>query len=128
MPILTTAEQVAPTTVRYTWSGDAPFDVWLNGACILRQTTQTAFVVEYDGETAEPWIEVLDSNDTDPAESERYSPLLRLQWRGRSDAQGYTLQRFTTEWEDVQFISELGRGYCWTCATRGVATRPSTCG
>lgn len=117
MPLLVTAEQVAATTVRYTWSGEAPYDVWLNGARVLRQTNQTAFVVEYNGEGAEPWIEVLDANDSEPAQSELYSPILRIQWRGRADATGYTLERFnvdTEAWEPVQFLVEAGRGYCWT--------------
>lgn len=117
MPLITTAEQVGTTTVRYSWSGTAPYDVWLNGECLLRQTAATSFVVEYYGEDAEPWIEVLDSTDVDPAQSELYSPRLRLQWRGQVDAQHYAVQRFnvdTEEWDDAQFIAELGRGYCWT--------------
>lgn len=117
MPLTPTAEQVAATTVRYTWSGTAPFDVWLNGARLLTQTTQTAFVVEYAGEDAEPWIEVLDATDTEPAQSEIYSPVLRLQWRGLADAQGYMVERYnsdTEEWEAVQFVTERGWGYCWT--------------
>lgn len=117
MPLITTTEQVAATTVRYSWSGTAPYDVWLNGECLLRQTASTSFVVEYDGESAEPWIEVLDSTDVDPAQSELYSPRMRLQWRGQADAQHYAVQRFnvdTEAWDDAQFVAELGRGYCWT--------------
>ena len=117
MPLVTTAEQIASTTVRYTWSGTAPFDVWLNGECLLRQTTATSFIVEYDGESAEPWIEVLDATDTEPAQSEVYRPRMRLQWRGQTDAAHYAVQRYnpdTDEWDDAQFIAELGRGYCWT--------------
>lgn len=120
MPLVTTAEQVAATTVRYSWSGTAPFDVWLNGECLLRQTTATAFTVEYNGEGAEPWIEVLDATDVDPAASEAHSPRTRLQWRGQADANFYRVQRFnedTEEWEDRQFVTELGRGYLWSTTT-----------
>jgi len=47
MPLVTTAEQVAPTTVRYTWSGTAPYDMWLNGEKLLAGTLATSFIVDY---------------------------------------------------------------------------------
>lgn len=115
MPLITTAEQVGPTTVRYTWSGDAPFDVWLKGERLGYQTLSTEMVVEYYDQAAEPWIEVLDANDTDPAQSAQYSPRLRLQWRGQADAELYLVQRKEDgDWVDKQAVRELGRGYSWT--------------
>ena len=120
MPLLTTAEQVAATTVRYTWAGTSPFDVWLNGERILAGTTATSFIVDYSDGEAEPWIEVLDDDDTDPAQSEQYSPRMRLQWSGNADADMYSVQRYDTdeaEWVDKQFDREMGNGYCWSWTT-----------
>jgi len=123
MPLVTTAEQVASTTVRYTWSGTAPYDMWLNGEKLLAGTLATSFIVDYSDGEAEPWIEVLDADDTEPAQSEQYGPRMRLQWRGQADAEMYALQRFNPdpeegeeEWEDKQFVREMGRGYyrSWT--------------
>lgn len=120
MPLIPLAEQVGPTTVRYTWSGTAPFDVWLKGERLAYQTAATEFVVEYYGQDAEPWIEVLDADDVSPAQSELYSPRLRLQWRGQTDADVYLIQRYDddeAEWIDKQMVREMGRGYSWTRTT-----------
>lgn len=124
MPLITTAEQVAPTTVRYTWSGAAPYDVWMNGEKLLAGTLATEFVVDFASSLAEPWIEVLDADDTSPAQSEQYSPRMRLQWRGQADADMYAVQRYNPApdegeepWEDKQFVRETGRGYYWSWTT-----------
>ena len=118
MPLIPTAEQVSATTVRYDWSGTAPYDVWLRGNLIASQTTVTHLIVEYYDEAAEPWIEVLDATDTDPAQSAVHSPCLRLQWRGQADAGLYLIQQWDgAAWVTKQVLQESGRGYYWTLTT-----------
>ena len=112
MPIIPTAEKLGRYSVRYTWTGDAPFRVWVNGELRLDETDDTELIVQFPGEATAHAIEVLDINDTDPAESEAYNPRLRLQWRGQADASTYLVQRWTgTEWETRTPISEKGAGY-----------------
>lgn len=112
-----TAERLSDYATRYTWSGTAPYDVWLNGQRMAYQSTATVFVVEHYGEDVAPWIEVLDATDTDPAQSLANSPRLRLQWRGQTDANVYLIQRWDgTEWETKAIRREDGTGYFshWT--------------
>ncbi len=112
MPLIPTAEKLGRYSVRYTWSGDAPFRVWVNGALRLVQTDDTELIVQFPGEAMPHAIEVLDVNDTDPAESEAHNPCLRLQWRGQVDASAYLVQRWNgSEWETRTPISENRAGY-----------------
>lgn len=112
MPLIPIAEQLAPNAVRYTWSGDAPFDVWLRGELVASQVSTTSLIVEYAGEDAEPWIEVLDANDVDPAQSWQHSPRIRLQWRGQADAALYFIERNNgSTWEAKAVTVENARGY-----------------
>lgn len=112
MSIVTTAEKVGATTVRYTWSGTAPYDVWLNGEKVLSQTDATSFVAQSPGEDVPYAIEVTDATLVGVAESERYSPRLRIQWRGQTDAAYYAIQRYSgSAWETKQIARESGQGY-----------------
>jgi len=120
-----TAERLSDYATRYTWSGTAPYDVWLRGQRMAFQTTATVFVVEHYGEDVAPWIEVLDATDTDPAESLANSPRLRLQWRGQTDANLYLIQRWDgADWETKAMQREDGRGYFshWTTAEQDGTT------
>lgn len=112
MPVIPIAEHLAANAVLYTWSGDAPFDVWLRGELVASQVSTTSLVVEYAGEAAEPWIEVLDANDVGPAASWQHSPRLRLQWRGQADAGLYYIERKNgSNWDAKAVVRETGRGY-----------------
>lgn len=112
MPIIPTAERVGIFSTRYTWAGDAPFRVWVNGELRLDRSDQTDLVVQYPGAAIPHAIEVLDSNDADPAESQRYSPRLWLQWRGQTDAYAYLVQRLeSAEWVTKTPIKETRQGY-----------------
>lgn len=112
MSIATTAERVGPYSVRYTWSGTAPYDVWVNGEKIADQTTDTEYVSESFGSAVPVAIEVTDADDVNPADSDRYSPRIRFQWRGQADAAFYLLQRYDGEsWITKQIANETGKGY-----------------
>ena len=112
MPIIPTAERLGRYSTRYTWTGDAPFRVWVNGELRLDQTDATELIVQYPGESIPHAIEVLDDNDTDPAESQQFNPRLRLQWRGQRDASAYLVQRWTgSEWQNRTPVGESGAGY-----------------
>lgn len=112
MPIIPTAERLGRYSTRYTWSGDAPFRVWVNGELRLNLTDDTELIVQYPGEATPHAIEVLDDNDTDPAESQAHSPRLRIQWRGQADASAYLVQRWDgSDWETRTPIGENGGGY-----------------
>lgn len=114
MPIIPLATLVAPGAVRYTWTGDAPFDVWVRGERLAYQVASTEFLVEFSGEAAEPWIEVRDANDSGPALSELVGPKLRMQWRGQVDAAFYQVQRKDgSEWVVKGLLAESQRGYYW---------------
>lgn len=112
MPLTPTAERVGPYSVRYTWSGTAPYDVWVNGELVLNQTTDTTTVIQFPGEAVPHAVEVLDATDTGMAESLRYSPRLRLQWRGHAGVEHYRVQTYAdSAWSTQQIASEDGRGY-----------------
>jgi len=112
MPLTPQAERLGLYSTRYTWSGNAPYRVWVEGELRLDQSDATELIVQYPGAAMPQAIEVLDSNDTDPAESEAYSPRLRLQWRGQADAAAYLVQRLAgSEWETRTPVGESGLGY-----------------
>jgi hypothetical protein len=114
MPIIPQAEKAGNFSTRYTWAGDAPFWVWVNGELRLDRTELTELIVQYFVESAPHAIEVLDSNDTDPAQSQAYSPRLWFQWRGQSDAFAYLVQRFEGgDWVTKTPVKESGQGYYW---------------
>lgn len=112
MSILANAEKVGATAVRYTWSGTAPYDVWVNGERVLEQTELEAYVIESYGVTPVYAVEVIDADDVNAADSQRYSPRLRLQWRGQADAAVYLIERYEdAAWVTKQIARESGRGY-----------------
>ena len=112
MPLLPTAEKLGAYSVRYTWAGTSPFDVYVNGERVLNQTTDTTLVVQYPSEATPHACEVRDANDTGTAASVEYSPRLRLQWRGQADAQFYHIQKYVASvWTTQQIASETGKGY-----------------
>ena len=119
MPITPTATRTGSYSVRYDWSGTAPFDVWRDGVKVLNQTDATTLTVQTTDGTTNPLpaVEILDSTDTDPAQSEVYSPRLRFQWRGQADASLYIVQQYTAgEWTTIQAVRESGIGYyCYDC-------------
>ena len=112
MSILVTAERVGTYTVKYTWSGTAPYDVWMNGEKILDQTSVEEYIAQYAGSDVPYAIEVTDADDVTDADSLRFSPRLRLQWRGQADAYFYRIQRYNgSSWITKQIAEERGRGY-----------------
>jgi hypothetical protein len=114
MPIIPQAEKMGNFSTRYFWSGDAPFRVWVNGELRLDLTEDTELIVQYPGEATPHAIEVLDSNDTEPAESQAYSPRLWFQWRGQADAFAYLVQRLEgEEWVTKTPVKETRQGYYW---------------
>lgn len=112
MPVIPTAEQQGPTSVRYEWTGDAPFNVWMNGDRVLVDSSETHFIAQFAATEAPYAIEVLDSNDSAPAQSQDHSPRARIQWRGSSDTAYYVIEKYDgVNWNPVQIVIESGRGY-----------------
>lgn len=123
MPLTPTAERVGDYAVKYSWSGTAPFDVWLDGVLLLNQTSLTERVVQtIDGTTDPlPAVEILDDTDTETAESYRYSPLLRFQWRGQAGVTLYLIQEYSdAAWTTRAVAYENGQGY-YTHTTTALA-------
>lgn len=112
MSLTPTAERLGTYAVRYTWSGTAPYAVWVNGEKLLNQTTLTEAIVQFPGESVPHACEVRDANDSGSAESVVYSPRLRIQWRGQNDAEYYKVQTYTGgAWATQQVVREDGSGY-----------------
>ncbi len=112
MSITVTAERVGTYAVKYAWTGTAPFDIWCNGEKILNQTTTTSTVVQFPSETVPHAIEVRDADSVGVANSVKYSPRIRLQWRGQSGVDYYKVQAYlSAEWSTRQIVRENGKGY-----------------
>ena len=114
MPLTPTATRTGANSVKYTWSGTAPYDVWQDGIKVLDQTTLTQYIAQtLDGSTNPlPAIEVLDDTDTTTAQSYRFSPRVTFQWRGQADALVYLIQEYVdAEWTTRAAAVETGDGY-----------------
>lgn len=114
MPLTPQAVRTGTFSVRYYWSGVAPYDVWLDGVKVLAGSTLTNYAAQTTDGTTNPLpaIEVLDSTDTITAESKQYSPLVYFQWRGQSDASYYQVQQnIDAAWTPMAMIKEDGGGY-----------------
>lgn len=114
MPIIPTATRTGSYSVKYDWAGTAPFDVWQDGVKILNQTTATTYTAQTTDGTTNPLpaVEVLDSTDTEVAQSKQFSPLVKFQWRGQSDASYYQVQQYVdAEWTAKAMVKENGTGY-----------------
>jgi len=110
--IVPIAEIQGPYAVRYTWSGMAPFDVWMHGEKVIDQSDSAMFVAESPLSPGHAAIEVRDADSIGEPESLQFSPRLRLQWRGQRDAAYYLIQRYDgSAWETRQIAVETGRGY-----------------
>ena len=126
MSLTPTAETVGAYSTRYTWSGTAPYDVYLNGDLYLDQTSATTAVIQYPGETVPYAIEVRDATDSGLPESVKFSPNLRLQWRGQAGTDYYKIETYTGgEWVTQQIAKENGAGYySFVTVAQGDATSP----
>ena len=117
MPITPTATKTGSYSVKYTWSGTAPFDVWQDGRKVLDQTTRTQYVAQPLDATSTPptvlpTVEIRDDNDTDTASSKVHSPLLRFQWRGQANVVLYIVQEYVVDtWTTRGAVRESGAGY-----------------
>lgn len=114
MPLTPTAERISSRTVKYTWSGDAPYDVWLDGTKVLSASDATQYIAQTTDGTTNPLpaIEVRDDNDSGLAQSEQYAPTFRLQWRGQTDAAIYIIQEYVSDnWTTRATAIETGAGY-----------------
>lgn len=114
MPVTPTATRIAPSAVRYTWTGTAPYDVWLEGRRVLQQTSLTEYVAQTtDGSTNPlPAVEIFDDTDTGTPENQAYSPRVRMQWRGQADAALYIIEEYVdAAWTARATVVEDGRGY-----------------
>lgn len=116
MPTITTITRKGPTSWEYQWTGTSPYDAYIQGAIVLSQTTATSLVVQGNSTAASthtpPAVELRDANSTGTAESITYSPRLRFQWRGQSDASFYQVQRYVdSAWTTQQIVVEDGSGY-----------------
>ena len=114
MPITPTAIRTGSYSVKYDWSGTAPYDVWQDGVKVRNQTTSTTYTAQTTNGTTNPLpaIEITDSTDTDPAQSIQYSPLVKFQWRGQADASYYVVEQYIdSEWTALAMIKENGTGY-----------------
>jgi hypothetical protein len=112
MAITPTATRLGTYSVRYDWTGTGPYDVWLNGQRVLTSTTAETYTAQTTDGTTNPLpaIEVLEAGDA--AESDTYSPLLRMQWRGQSGASLYLVQQYVdSEWTTIGAVRENGTGY-----------------
>lgn len=115
MPI-TYVNRKGPTSWEYTWLGSPPYTVYLEGLLRLNATTATTLIVQGQTTTAStktpPAIELRDADSTGTAESVKYSPRMRIQWRGQADAALYQIQQYAdSAWTTKQVIVESGSGY-----------------
>jgi len=128
MPVTPTATRVGTYAVRYDWTGTAPFDVWRDGQLVLDNTTATTYTAQTTDGTSNPLpaIEILDANDTAIAQSLQYSPMVRFQWRGQSDAAYYQIQQYvSSEWTAKGMVRESGIGYySWESQPQTDGTSP----
>jgi hypothetical protein len=114
MPLTPTATRTGTYAVRYDWTGTAPFDVWQDGIRVLSGTTLTTYTAQTTDGTSNPLpaVEITDVTDTALAESERFSPRVKFQWRGQSDASYYRIQQYLdSEWTSIGMVKENGTGY-----------------
>ena len=114
MPIIPTATRAGSYSVRYDWTGTAPFDVWLDGVKVLDGTELLTYTAQnIDASTNPlPAVEITDATDTETAQSEQYSPRVRMQWRGQSDADYYVVeQNIDAAWTALAMVRENGSGY-----------------
>ena len=93
MPVTPTATRLAPSAVLYSWTGTAPFDVWLDGRKVMDQTSLTDYIAQTTDGTTNPLpaIEIFDANDTGTPQSQQYTPRPTFQWRGQADAAIYLI-------------------------------------
>jgi hypothetical protein len=109
---ITTIQRIGPRAWRYTWSGTAPFDVWIDGAKVLDQTTLLTYIAQGDNSHTPPALEIRDAADTGLPQSVTYSPIMRFQWRGQTDASLYIVQQYIgSTWTTQNAVRETGRGY-----------------
>lgn len=114
MPLTPTATRIAPSAVRYEWAGTAPFDVWLDGRKVMDQTSLTQYIAQTTDGTTNPLpaVEVHDATDTGTPQNQKYSPRVRIQWRGQADASIYLIQEYAdAQWNTRTTALEDGRGY-----------------
>lgn len=114
MPLIPTTERLGSYAVKYSWSGTAPYDVYQDGKLVLDQTSLTQYIAQTTDGTTNPLpaIEILDDTDTVTADSILYSPRVRFQWRGQSDAVLYIVQEYVSgTWTARGSVNEDGRGY-----------------
>ena len=114
MPVTPTTTRIAPSAIKYTWTGTAPYDVWVDGRKALDQTSLTEYITQTTDGTTNPLppVEIFDATDTGTPQNKKYSPRLRFQWRGQSDAAIYLIQEYAAAaWTTKATVLEDGRGY-----------------
>jgi len=110
---VTSIRKVGVISWEYSWSATtAPYRVYHRGR-LIESVTDTEYVIEYPGATAEPPIlEILDANDTGQAGQMQYSPRMTLQWRAVDGAERYRIKRYVdAAWETIAHVYESGAGY-----------------
>ena len=109
-----TATRLGQYSVQYTWSGTSPYYVYQDGQLVLDATTATTYTAQTTDGTTNPLpaIEVHDSATAATIQSSVYSPLVRIQWRGQTDASYYLIEQYIdSEWTAMGRVRESGAGY-----------------
>lgn len=104
---------VGTKACRYTWTGTAPYTVYLKGDAVLQNTEQTEYTAQWTDDLVEPPpIEVIDSTQSAATlQQVLHSHKITLQFRGRRTNSYYVGQIYVGSWIDAVTIVEDGRGY-----------------
>ena len=111
---ITETLMVGTKACRYTWSGTAPYTVYLKGDAVLQNTDQTEYTAQWTDALVEPpAIEVIDSTESAATlQQVLHSPKITLQFRGRRTNSYYVAQLWDgAAWAYDVTIIEDGRGY-----------------
>ena len=114
MASFSAVEYAGGASWKFTPSGTAPFDYYLDGKLVFPQSSNTyEFINSPTGSATEPPpMEVVDANDTDLPASTDYPPFLAIQWRGVALARYYIVeQSVAAVWTQRARVVENGAGY-----------------
>lgn len=114
MASFSSIEPVGGTSWKFTPSGTAPFDYYLRGKLVIRQSSATYIIYDNPGNTTgePPALEVVDANDTALPDTVELPGYLVIQWEQVDEAEYYTVERYeSSAWVEKAFIREQGLGY-----------------
>jgi len=120
---ITAIEKIGYQTWKFTFSGTAPYRVYLDGVLLTDNpmdgdtpdgatTDNDYFIIEHSDSQEPPAIELLDADDTGTPLTLTHPPFCTLQWRSVDYADRYRVDLYTGgSWVEQAIVIEDGRGY-----------------